>query len=212
MKLTKFEHSCVLVEDGENIFLTDPGIYAWESGNLNIDSLPQIGTVIVTHKHGDHFAEPFAKALIQKLPDILWVAPSDLHSTLKDFGVKNVTNQTNEIFKVTEGEHDLVEPFGVQVKNLIVDYQDKITITGDTHNYSITNQVLFLAVQAPWGTTINALRLAIKLRPNYILPVHDWMWNQDWKQNVYDRFENVLKENGINFLKPANGQQIEIDL
>lgn len=212
MKITKFEHSCVLVEDGENIFLTDPGIFAWESGNVNVQNLPNIQTIIVTHKHPDHFALPFVKELIEKFPNVLWIVASDIRDELMKLGARNVTSLSNNLFEVIEGEHAIVEPFGVKVNNIIVSYKDKISITGDTHDFQVSKDILFLAVQAPWGTTVDALLLAIKLKPKYVFPVHDWMWNQNWKQYTYDRFESVLNEEGVKFLRPINGKSIDIDL
>jgi L-ascorbate metabolism protein UlaG (beta-lactamase superfamily) len=214
MKLTKFEHSCVLIEDTENDIniLVDPGIFAWQSGNVDVAKLPQLNYIVVTHLHGDHLAEPFVRALVERSPDVQWIAPSDAQESLKGFGVTKVTNQSLDKLEVSEAEHAKVIPFGVACNNLRVDYDNKLTIVGDTHDISDTKDILLLPVQAPWGTTVEGLELGLKLKPKYILPVHDWMWRDEWKANVYDRFEAVLAEQDTKFIKAVNGQQIEINL
>lgn len=213
MQITKFEHACVLVEDSDqNLnFLVDPGIYAWQSGNVDLSKLPQLDYVIVTHSHGDHMAEPFVKALVEKYPEAQWIAPSDAHEALKQFGVGQVTNQTIDKFVVVDGDHAKVVPFGVACKNLKVDYLDKLSIVGDTLDISESKEVLLLPIQAPWGTTVNALEVAIKLAPKHVVPIHDWMWNAEWKSNVYSRFESVLAEHGIKFIAIENGQPIDLN-
>lgn len=212
MRLTKFVHSCVLIEDSASSVLIDPGIFSWNSGLVEVSLLPKLDTVVVTHKHPDHMGEPFIRALTEKFPEIQWVAPSDAHDELKSFGVDNLTDKSMGLLAVTVGDHAHVEPFGVQVMNLKADWRNSVSIVGDTHDIQETRDVLLLPVQAPWGTTIRAVEVALGLQPKYILPVHDWMWNEEWRQNCYNRFENIFRDTGTTFLRPVDGQPIEIDV
>lgn len=212
MKITKFVHSCVLVQDGDKAVLFDPGVFSWNSGLVDIAALPELDAIVVTHLHGDHMAEPFVRALAQRFPAVQWVAPSDALQELNKFGVDKVTNQSIGDLEVTEINHAPVEPFGVQVKNLIVHWNGKVTHPGDTHEIPATKKLLLLPVQAPWGTTVRALQLAGELQPKVILPIHDWMWNDDWRQDVYGRFDQVLGKSQINFIRPVDGQLVEVEV
>jgi L-ascorbate metabolism protein UlaG (beta-lactamase superfamily) len=212
MKITKFTHSCVLVEHVEKIVLFDPGIFSWQGGQINVDALPELSHVVVTHKHGDHLAEPFAKALAIRFPEVQWIAPSDTWDDLKSWGITKVTNESVDDIQVSEVEHAPVEPFGVQVKNLIINWDKALTNPGDTHDIIHSQLVLLLPIQAPWGTTVRALQLAQELKPKFVFPIHDWMWNESWRENCYDRFEQQLAQNNIIFLRPKDGvtQSIEV--
>ncbi len=212
MKLTKFVHSCVLVEHTNEAVLFDPGIFSWNSGVVNVDSLPNLDYVVVSHKHTDHCHEPFVRTLVQKFPEAQWVSPLDAHDDLKSWGVSKVTNQSVNGLDVTEVDHALVEPFGMQVRDLVTQYMGLVTHPGDTHNFTETKDILLLPVQAPWGTTIRAIELGRQLKPKYILPIHDWMWNDDWRENVYARFESLFAESETTFLRPVDGQPIEVSL
>lgn len=214
MKITKYEHSCVLIEDANNDtnILVDPGIQAWQSGKVDLTKLPELKYIVVTHLHGDHLAETFVNALVERFPEAQWIAPSDAHALLQGFGVARLTNKSVYNLDVLEVDHAKVVPFGVACKNLRVHYGEQLTIVGDTLDIPESKPVLLLPVQAPWGTTVNALEVALQLKPKYVLPVHDWMWRGEWKAGVYDRFENVLGEQNVKFLKPQNGQTIEINL
>ena len=48
MLITKFGHSCVLLDDGQTEILLDPGIYS----NLAVDLV--VDAVVITHAHQDH--------------------------------------------------------------------------------------------------------------------------------------------------------------
>lgn len=212
MKLTKFVHSCVLVEDNDKAVLFDPGIFSWTSGIVDVSAMPKLDAVVVSHKHPDHCAEPFVRELTRVFPNAQWFAPSDLHNDLKTWGVSRVGNQSEGDFYINEVEHAPVEPFSNQVLNLVTSWSNVITHPGDTHDFSEAKNVLLLPVQAPWGTTIRAINLALEFKPQFVLPIHDWMWREEWREMVYDRLEGVFADTGIRFLRPVDGQPIEVNV
>lgn len=212
MKITKFVHSCVFVEHQGKTVLFDPGIFSWNSGKFKIDSIQSLDAVVVSHKHPDHCGEAFIRALLEKFPAVQWFAPADAHEDLKSWGAQNITNQSAGDVKTGEVNHAPVLPFGIEVHNLVSHWSDLITHPGDTHDLSETRDVLLLPVQAPWGTTIRAIELAKALKPKYILPIHDWMWNEQWRETSYDRFESIFADTDITFLRPTDGETIEIEV
>lgn len=212
MKITKFVHSCVLIEHEDKAVLIDPGIFSWQSGLVAVESLPKLDTVVVTHMHPDHMGEPFIKALVGVQPDVEWLAPADAHEALRGYGAINVSDQSTADIDVTTVDHAKVVPFGTACKDLIVSCFGLVTDPGDTHDFSSTNDILLLPVQAPWGTTIRAIELGMELKPKYIVPIHDWMWNEDWRNNVYQRMEAIFADTSTTFLQPVDGRPLEINL
>ena len=228
IKITKLVHSCVLVEKDGYATLFDPGMFSWQSGLVDISKLPDLNEVVVTHKHGDHMSEDFVRALVDRFSDVQWFAPSDAHQDLRSWGVKNVANgvagedsdslpggQIHELV-ISEGDHAPVEPFGVQVANIQAHWKGVLTHPGDTHQIHESKSILLLPVQAPWGSTVEAFRLPIELAKNnelkYIIPIHDWMWNDQWRNHVYGRLDAVFKDSGITVIHPENGRSVQIDL
>lgn len=212
MKLTKFVHSCVLVEHDGKAVLFDPGIFSWNSGLIQVASMPMLDAVVVSHKHQDHCAEPFVRELAKTFPDAHWFAPSDLHDDLKSWGVTQVTNQSGDDIETTEGNHALVDPVAPQVQNLVSHWNGLVTHPGDSHEFSETKDVLLLPIQAPWGTTIRAVQLAQELQPKFIVPIHDWMWRDEWRESSYDRLVQLFEDSSVTFLRPIDGQTIEVEL
>lgn len=212
MKLTKFVHSCVLAEDGGKAILFDPGIFSWNSGLVDVAKLPELNAVVVSHQHSDHLGEPFVRALTKQFPDVQWLAAPDSHELLKSYGANNVSDQSTDEIEVIVGDHAHVAPFGVQVQNMVTNWHGVITHPGDTHDFSSPKDILLLPVQAPWATTVRAVELALQYKPKYVLPIHDWMWNEEWRQNCYNRFEQILNDTNTKFLWPVDGQPIDLTL
>ena len=62
MKITKFGHCCLLIEENGVRILTDPGTYSTQQSEVkNIDF------VLITHEHADHFHIDSLKALFLKI-------------------------------------------------------------------------------------------------------------------------------------------------
>jgi len=65
MKITKFAHSCLLVEDGSARILFDPGNYSTKQNELrNLDA------ILVTHEHQDHYDLNNVKAILGNNPNV----------------------------------------------------------------------------------------------------------------------------------------------
>jgi L-ascorbate metabolism protein UlaG (beta-lactamase superfamily) len=66
MVLTKFGHSCVLIEEGGARILFDPGSYS--EGRQN--GLTNLDAILITHEHGDHIDIESVKALTAGNPGV----------------------------------------------------------------------------------------------------------------------------------------------
>ena len=65
MKLTKFGHCCLLIEENGVRILTDPGAYS-DSQNF----VQNINVVLITHEHSDHIHIDSLKAIIKSSPNL----------------------------------------------------------------------------------------------------------------------------------------------
>src|SRR4051812_33332560 len=70
MKITKFVHSCLLIEEGEVKLLIDPGEYSFEEGGLEVSKLPKIDYLLITHEHGDHMSIDGIKQILVANPEL----------------------------------------------------------------------------------------------------------------------------------------------
>jgi L-ascorbate metabolism protein UlaG (beta-lactamase superfamily) len=97
-------------------------------------------------------------------------------------------------------------------QNVEIHYKKLLTHPGDSHQLQKTNPILFVPLAGPWGAPIEAVRMADRLKPRVVIPIHDWMWNEEWRESMYDRIEEYFSKQGIKVLKPVNGQTIELEI
>lgn len=210
MKITKYLHSCLLVETPERVGIIDPGQFSWESGTFNIDNLERLDDIIITHEHFDHLHLPFIQALVVKFPAASITTTYAAAARLTEAGLNNILTESSEGINLFATNHEALAPLGVPPENTGVHYLSRLTHPGDSHHFSYTEDILALPVTAPWGTLVRAAELALDLRPKYIIPIHDWHWNDIARNQAYDSLQKFFKEHGIEFIIAKDGNNIEI--
>ncbi len=211
MKLTKFVHACLLVENGAHTMLFDPGVFSWESDTFAIDRLERLDTVVITHQHPDHFHPPFVEALVQKFPDATFVSTSPVVAELQKMGIKHASSETGTPLRIFSTRyHAQLEPLDSTPENIAIHYDDRLTVCGDRHDIEETKAILAFPITGPWGSARGALEMVLRLKPKYAVPLHDWHWNDRARQMEYDRFQRLLTEAGITFIRPVDGEPIEL--
>jgi L-ascorbate metabolism protein UlaG (beta-lactamase superfamily) len=214
MKITKFIHSCLLVEMPEPVNRTalfDPGVMS--AAALPIDSLEFLDDIIITHNHSDHLDVDLIKKLVAKFPDVRITAPQQVAAQLGPEGITVITAPTEGI-AFFNSPHEVIRPFfnADPPEEIGVHYLEMLSHPGDSHHFSETMPILALPVQAPWGSANNAVKLALELKPKHIVPIHDWHWSDDARISSYNSMEKLFADQGITFHKLETGVPIVIEL
>lgn len=210
MRVTKFVHSCVLVETDNSVALFDPGMMSTEAlASLAVDRLDNI---FVTHIHPDHYDPEIIKQLILRFPQARITTTAEVKADLQSHGI-TASDQAPDGVKFFKSPHEGIAPLIPSPPDERgVHFLDIFTHPGDSHSFKETMPVLALPVTGPWGAPTRAINLAAELKPKYVVPIHDWHWHEEARLQMYDRFELVLAEQGITFLKLETGQPVEISL
>jgi L-ascorbate metabolism protein UlaG (beta-lactamase superfamily) len=211
VKITKYVHSCLFIETPERVGIIDPGDYSWKSGLFDVERLDRLDDIVITHEHPDHFHVPFVKALLAKFPGTSVTTTEPVAAALRQEGVAAgvIGNEAVEVFPAG---HETMEPLAVPPPNIGVHYLGALTHPGDSHHFTATKEILALPVTAPWGTVPRALQLALDLKPRYVVPIHDWHWNDTARAAMFQRFEGFFGNHGITFIKTNNGEAVEVNL
>lgn len=211
MKITKFVHSCILVETDDYTVLFDPGQFSYESKLFSLDKVNRLDAIVITHEHFDHFSLPFVQSVVQKFPDACVISTEKVVADLQAAGIKNAVCESNKRLHVFSTEkHASLAPIGQAPDNIAVHFDDKLTVGGDRHDLEESKDVLALTVTAPWGSMMDAASMALELKPKVVFPVHDWHWNEQARSGAYDTLESFFKQHGIKFIKPIDGQSFEV--
>ena len=212
MKITKFGHSCLLVEMPAPVNRTtlfDPGVYS----SVDVSSLRYLDDIVITHGHPDHFDLKTIKELVAKFPSVHITAPDEVVSRLNSESIP-ATSAASEGIVFFDSPHEVVRPLlnSDPPQEVGVHYLDVLSHPGDSHSFNETKAVLALPVQAPWGSTVDAVVLGLRLKPKYIIPVHDWHWRDEARESLYDSMEGDFAAQEITFIKTVNGQPFVLDL
>ncbi len=208
MKITKYIHACLLVETDDRVALFDPGSMSYSAFPLN--SLNQLDDILITHIHQDHIHMPFIKDLVAKFPNVRITSTPQVVELLKGEGIKAQTNPPEGV-EFFEAPHESVEPLFPAPEEIGIHYLDKLTNPGDSHSFKESKDILALPITAPWGSSIRALNLALELKPKFVIPIHDWHWNEEARHQMYDGYAAVLAKANIKLFKMETGQAIEVN-
>ena len=211
MKITKFNHSCVLVETEDRVGLFDPGGWSWQSGSFDIDKIDRIDRIIITHAHGDHFDPEFLKTVLDKFPQAHLVANEEVQQAVKAAGIDvTMRGQETACAKPFTAPHEGLPTGTPPPANTGFHFKSVFTHPGDSHTFDESMDVLALPVIAPWGSTVRAVELAKRLKPKHIIPIHDWHHSNEGRQWLYGLLTEVFETEGITFHSLEDGVPIEI--
>ena len=212
MKITKFVHSCLLVEEGDRTALFDPGVFSWKAGVFDIDKVDFINRIIITHPHPDHLFPEFLKVVTDKFPDAQIIANEASQKIAKEAGVANVMRTESQCSVPFEAPHAEIEPFGKTPPNSGFHFKNKLTHPGDSHDFSDSKEILAMPFIAPWGTMINGIKKVLDLKPKHVIPIHDWHYSDAAKDWAYSAMKDELFEPaGITLHTPEPGETIDIE-
>lgn len=208
MHITKYLHSCLLVEEQGKTMLIDPGNFTYNAHVFAVDKLEKLDYILITHEHEDHFYLPFVKEILQRFPDVTIITNPSIVAILEKEGI-TAASEENEDVKLDVIAHEKLwdkEP----PQNAVFKIFGKLVHPGDSLHFTTTGDILALPLQAPWGSTTQAVEKALEMQPKVIIPIHDWHWKDEVREAMYDRLTGFFKEKEIEFKNVKTGETVEI--
>ncbi len=216
MKITKFGHSCILIEDNGKRLLFDPGLFVFVEGIVGVADIGPVDVVTITHSHPDHFL-PSALNKLYELHPFCLVASEDIVEDAKKEGMNYsfVASEHNKEIEV-EGfkllpqvhRHEQI-PMPVP-KNTGYLVNSTFYHTGDSYTVSDVMkgvEVTTVPNGGPWSTTLQSVEFLKQVRPKIALPIHDGMHKNFWLERLNDSMKEWSKDLGVDY-KPILPKQI----
>ena len=213
MKIYKYFHSCVLLDDGKTRILFDPGDYCFLNGRAKAEEFTGIDAVVITHSHDDHADLNALRTIIAgNKPKI--VSNSEVGESLSKNGVGTLEpgNQNWKIgdftIKAFAAKHQ--ELFKTVPENTAYTVNDIFLHPGDSLDpalYSLKVKVLALPIIAPWGKLTEFAEFAKNIKPEIVVPIHDGIAIDAFLENNYKRWEEYFSGLGIRFVPLRNKKE-----
>lgn len=211
MKISKYVHSCLLIEEQNKTILIDPGNYTFEEKALNLNYLKKLDYLLITHEHQDHMYVPLIKEITKKYPSVEIISNNSVKKILEVEGLK-VSTQGNEFITISQVPHEKL-PFSTKApQNSLFTIFNRLTHPGDSLEFNKTTGMLALPIQAPWTSLTAAIEKAVDLKPKVVIPIHDWHWKDEARKNFYQRAKDYLGKFNIDFKILETGEVVEMEI
>lgn len=219
MKIIKFLHSCVLVEDNGSKVLIDPGSFSFEPGNIEAKDVNGISAILITHAHADHLSVEVIKVLLNNNPGCIVFSNADSGKLLEQAGIAyELFNQGDKEIagfqiKAFEAAHQPIFNFPM-IENTAFFLNGKFLHPGDSYADSVFQykpEVLALAVAGPWMNMNQGFDFSQKCSAKKVIPIHDGHIKEFFLANMYKMWEEVLGAHGVQFeklLKPWDSIEV----
>jgi L-ascorbate metabolism protein UlaG (beta-lactamase superfamily) len=175
MKVTKYDHACLVIEDQGQQLVIDPGSFV----QSKLTDLKQVVGIVVTHVHQDHFDSDHLNAIFKNNPDAQLFSTQEVADEYTDHAVTVVTGGHEAKvgnFKLTfyGGKHAVIHPSFPQNENVGVMVNQRLYYPGDSFSApGVPVEVLALPVSAPWMKLAEAMDFAVAVKPKNIFPTHN---------------------------------------
>jgi L-ascorbate metabolism protein UlaG (beta-lactamase superfamily) len=212
MRITKYQHACVVLEDQGERLVIDPGIYTPTFGGLE-----NIKAVVITHKHADHFDPQHIREIIQSNPDV------------RIFSVEQVAEslQMPNVVVVRQGDEHTIGSFrlsfvgsmhaGVHtdwpttVQNIGVSVNDIFYYAGDSLALpSRPVQILAVPVSYAWVKMSEAMDFVATVKPASCFLTHDNPLSEFGVRTAAGWITKVCEKHDIDFHELKSGESLEV--
>jgi L-ascorbate metabolism protein UlaG (beta-lactamase superfamily) len=201
MKLTKMEHSALLVELGGQKLFVDPGSFT-----TALTETAGTVAVVITHEHADHWTPEQLDRILAMSPDAVIYGPAGVAAAAADYDITVVkAGDTVEAGPFTMrffgGTHAVIHPSIPVVDNIGVLINNELYYAGDSFVVPEGVEVGTLAVPAgaPWLKISEVIDYILAVKPKRSFPVHEMLLSRAGKDMSNGRIKTATEQNGGEF-------------
>jgi L-ascorbate metabolism protein UlaG (beta-lactamase superfamily) len=182
MRLTKYTHSCIRLDDDSRALVIDPGTFS--ETQL---ALAGAHAVLITHEHADHIDAPALIAAAQADSSLRVWAPAPVAAALAELGDRVTAVGAGESFSADGfsvqtfgGLHALIHPLvAAPVANVCYLIEGSVYHPGDSFTVPpLPVETLLIPIHAPWSKIGEVIDFAAAVRAPRAFQIHDALLNE----------------------------------
>lgn len=208
MRVSKHIHACLLIEDGGDRILFDPGKFSFVEGLVSPDDFRDLSAVVLTHRHPDHVDDEALAKIAANNPQAVILTNAEIESQLSRQGINA---EVFESGRRAVGRFNL-EAAGAEhapilnaetPRNVAYVVSGRLLHPGDSFDHSLDSyrgiEALALPIMAPWTTELEVADFARRISPRQLIPIHDGYAKEFFLKQRYENFRKYFAELGIQF-------------
>lgn len=211
MKLTKFEHACMILEVAEKRLVIDPGLFAMPLGEFG-----DVVAVVLTHEHADHWTAEQLDRIIERNPEVVIYGPAGVAAAAAGFTI--VTSKHGDeveagpfSLKFFGEKHAVIHESIPVIDNVGVLVNDSLYFGGDALVVPpVEVETLATPAGAPWLKIGDAMDYILAVKPKRAFPVHEMTLSVGGKQLANDRLKWAAEQNGGEYFVLEPGESLEL--
>jgi L-ascorbate metabolism protein UlaG (beta-lactamase superfamily) len=212
MRLTKFEHAALVLEDSGKKLFVDPGSFT-----TPITDAANAVAIVITHEHADHWTPEQLKRILDMNSGVPIYAPAGVAVAASEFDITVVKGGdkidagpfTLEFFgekhAVIHSSIPVVDNIGVLINDILYYPGDSFTIPDD-----IEVDVLAVPAGAPWLKIGEVIDFVLAVAPKRSFPTHEMVLARAGKDMANGRIEWATVQGGGEFFALEPGDTLDL--
>jgi len=200
MKLTKYEHACLVLEISDEKLIVDPGAFSTPLGDLG-----DVRAVVITHEHPDHWTPEQLDRILARNPDVTIYGPAGVALAASGYDITTVADgDTAEVgpfqlafygsrHAVIHSSIPVIDNVGVLVNNTLFYPGDSFTVP------PVAVDTLAVPSAAPWLKIGEAMDYVTAVAPKRSFPTHEMVASVIGKGMANDRLRTMTEAAGGQF-------------
>lgn len=199
MRISKYEHALLVVEQAAAQLVIDPGSYS------NLPALQNVVAVVFTHLHDDHTSLEHAQTISRNFPAV------------KMFGTQEVVEKLTglNVQAVYHGDHYEVGPFQIDfygdlhqvihrsiplVQNVGVMVNSQLYYPGDSYTFPEQSvEILACPTSAPWLRISDVIDFLDLIKPKKCFATHNALLSEQGHALQNNRVQQIVEKHGGEF-------------
>lgn len=211
MKLTKYEHSEMVLEVAEQRLIIDPGSFSLPLGDIG-----DVVAVVITHEHPDHWTPEQLDRIIERNPDAAIYGPPGVVTAAAGYTVTAVKDgdviEAGPFTLSFYGEkHAVIHSSIPVIDNVGVLVNGRFYYAGDSfHVPPVAVDTLAAPAGAPWLKVSEAMDYVLAVAPKRALPVHEMVLSITGKGMVNQRLSWAVEQGGGEYFILEPGETLDL--
>ncbi|MFC4139186.1 MULTISPECIES: MBL fold metallo-hydrolase [unclassified Microbacterium] len=212
MRVTKFEHAALRIDEAGETLIIDPGSFT-----TPLEDLRKAVAVVITHEHPDHWTPEHLDRILLAAPGTPVFAPAGVAAQATDHEITVVApgdtvTAGSFTLRFFGGEHAVIHSSLPVVENVGVLVNDELYYPGDS--YAVPEGVavgtLAAPLGAPWLKIGDAMDYVLAVAPRRAFGVHDMTLSVIGRDMHRSRLKWATEQGGGEFFTLDPGESLDL--